>query len=57
VVAIVGGEFTVKRLGTDHGQLTLIAENPSFSAIPLQANDDPELWGVVTWCLQKRIQR
>lgn len=57
VIAIVGGEFTVKRLGTDLGQLALLSENPYFSAIPLHANDDPALWGVVTWCLQKRIRR
>lgn len=57
VVAIVAGEFTVKRLGTESGQPALLAENQSYSAIPLQAKDDPEVWGVVSWTLQRILTR
>lgn len=57
VVAIVGGEFTLKRLGYRGGEPTLNPENDLFTSIPLIAEDQPELWGTCTWNLRKLLQR
>ena len=48
VIAIIDGEFTVKRLHKYRGKITLKAENPEFKDI--HVNEDSELivWGVVT---------
>lgn len=48
VVAVIDGDFTVKRLYRRSGRLALIAENPAYS--PLVLGDEQELliWGVVT---------
>ena len=48
VIAVVDGEFTVKRLFKRGGKIRLLAENPDFA--PIEFLDGPELlvWGVVT---------
>ncbi|QLG88333.1 translesion error-prone DNA polymerase V autoproteolytic subunit [Chitinibacter bivalviorum] len=48
VVAVIDGDFTVKRLYQRHGRLALMAENPAYP--PLVLGDEQELliWGVVT---------
>jgi DNA polymerase V len=49
VVAVVGGDFTVKRLRVRGGRATLVAENPVHPPLP-----DPgefRVWGVVTFCI------
>lgn len=57
VVAIVAGEFTVKRLSAgDHGP-ALTSENPLFPTIPLLAKDEPVLWGTVIWNVQRTAHR
>ena len=47
VIAVVNGEFTVKRLVRRDGRIELQAENPNFQ--PISFGDDQELniWGVV----------
>lgn len=57
VVAIVDGDFTVKRLGGDNGFAQLDPANPEYTSIALKAEDEPELWGTVTWNLQRIAQR
>jgi DNA polymerase V len=48
VVAVINGEFTVKRfLKTPQG-IMLKAENASYSPIHINADMDFEIWGVVT---------
>jgi len=52
VVASLEGEFTVKRLGVDrYGQGWLLSENPKYPAIPVSAESDFFILGVVTFCL------
>jgi DNA polymerase V len=48
VIAVVDGEFTVKRLYKRGGKIRLLAENPDF--LPIEFNEGQELlvWGVVT---------
>jgi DNA polymerase V len=51
VVAVVDGDFTVKRLAKDHGRPVLRAENDEYPDIEVGAWSDARIWGVVTWSL------
>lgn len=51
VLAIVDGEFTVKRLYKRGQDIRLIAENPKFSPITLKEGQELSIWGVVTFNL------
>ena len=48
VIAVVDGEFTVKRLHKYKGNITLKAENPDFEHIKIGGTDELIIWGVVT---------
>ncbi|MDC1385916.1 translesion error-prone DNA polymerase V autoproteolytic subunit [Candidatus Thioglobus sp.] len=48
VIAVVDGEFTVKRLHKYKGSITLKAENPDFEDIKIGGTDELIIWGVVT---------
>ena len=48
VIAIIDGEFTVKRLSKRGGKIRLMAENPDFAAIEFKEGQELEIWGVVT---------
>ncbi len=52
VIAILNGEFTVKRIQFNHNQVLLIPENPAFSPV-IVSNDSFEVWGVVTYVIHK----
>lgn len=47
VIAVVNGEFTVKRFQKTTNGGVLIAENPDFPPICLSKNDHVHIWGVV----------
>lgn len=47
VVAIINGEYTVKRLKRYQGKITLFAENPDYKPMEILDNCDFEIWGVV----------
>lgn len=60
VVAVVAGEFTVKRLGKAGGRDALIPENRDMAPILLGEDEHVEVWGVVTWnlhCLDRNRPR
>ena len=46
VVAILDGNFTLKRLTFQHGLLRLEADHPDYSSIDLQQYGDVQIWGV-----------
>ena len=48
VVCALNGELTVKRLVREQEQWLLKPENPHYPTIPLQAELDMVIWGVVT---------
>ena len=48
VVAMVDGEFTVKRLYQRDGNLCLEASHPDFARIELREGQELAVWGVVT---------
>ena len=53
VIAVVDGEFTVKRLYKRAGRIRLLSENPDVA--PMEFNEGQELliWGVVTSVIHK----
>lgn len=46
VIAVVGGEMTVKRVCREGRQLYLVPGNEAYDRIPV--DDDLDVWGVVT---------
>jgi len=48
VIAVVDGEFTVKRLHKYKGNITLKSENPEFEDIKVGGTEELIIWGVVT---------
>ena len=48
VIAVVDGEFTVKRLHKYKGNITLKAENSEFEDIKIKGTDELIIWGDVT---------
>ena len=48
VIAVINGEFTVKRFYRNGSGIELRAENPRFKKIPLSEGMEMEIWGVVT---------
>ncbi len=53
VVAILNGEFTVKRLRKRRDAVYLLPENPKFKPIKISENSDFQVWGVVTYIIHK----
>ncbi len=53
VVAVVDGEFTVKRLTRTTRGMILAAEHPDYPPIPIDSETDVSIWGVVTWVLHQ----
>tara|TARA_B110000261_G_C13010991_1_gene328135 strand:+ start:362 stop:949 length:588 start_codon:yes stop_codon:yes gene_type:complete len=48
VIAVVDGEFTVKRLHKYKGKISLKAENPEFKDIEISKGNELIIWGIVT---------
>ncbi|MDR1962391.1 MAG: translesion error-prone DNA polymerase V autoproteolytic subunit [Planctomycetaceae bacterium] len=48
VVAVLDGEFTIKRLWVKGNQIELKPENPKFKTIRVADESQLEVWGVVT---------
>ena len=48
VIAVVDGDFTVKRLQKYGGKITLKAENDAFDDIKITGDNELIIWGVVT---------
>ncbi|MDI3461944.1 MAG: Error-prone repair protein UmuD [Nitrospira sp.] len=53
VVAVVNGEFTVKRLYRKGGQIQLTPENPFYPAIVITQESELVVWGVVTGSIRQ----
>ena len=51
VIAVVDGEYTVKRLDIIQGRTVLLAENLDYADIVLHGHTEMTVWGVVTWIL------
>lgn len=53
VVAIVNGEFTVKRFVMDKSGAFLVPENPKYPTFKIEEGSDFQVWGVVTYVIHK----
>jgi len=55
IIAVVSGEFTVKRLVYRAGRVVLKAENKDFEDLLLSGEDELVVWGVVTSVIHKYV--
>lgn len=55
VLAVINGEFTVKRLHQRDGRLALLPENPAYPPIELTAGQALQVWGVVSACVRRLL--
>ncbi|HEY2810859.1 MAG TPA: translesion error-prone DNA polymerase V autoproteolytic subunit [Rhabdochlamydiaceae bacterium] len=53
IIAVVQGEFTVKRLLKKEGRLFLAPENPSYPLFQIGPESDFQVWGIVTYVIHK----
>ncbi len=53
VVAILNGEFTVKRIEIRGNRVRLLPENVLYSPIEISADSDFQVWGIVTYVIHK----
>lgn len=53
IVALLNGEFTVKRLKIEEKKIYLIPENPRYSPIEVTAEADFQVWGIVTYVIHR----
>lgn len=53
VLAVIDGEYTLKRLYRLHGVIELHPENPTFEPIRLIEGQELQVWGVVTGVIRK----
>ena len=55
VLAVIDGEFTIKRVNVSEKELYLIPENENFSPIKITQEMDFQVWGIVTYIIHKAI--
>jgi DNA polymerase V len=55
VLAVIDGEFTVKRVNMNENELYLMPENNSFSPIKITKEMDFQVWGIVTYIIHKAV--
>ena len=53
VVAVINGEYTIKRLHSRPGCTELRADNPAFKPICFTENSSLEIWGVVVGVVRR----
>jgi len=53
VLAVLDGEFTVKRVDVQDDKLFLIPENPRLQPIEVGEESNFQVWGVVTFVIHK----
>ncbi len=55
VIAVVDGEFTIKRLYRRAGRIELRPENPAHATIIITPDTQLEIWGVVVGSVRRYI--
>lgn len=51
IIALVNGEFNVKRLYIKDSCVQLLSENPKYPPLSITPEMDFEVWGVVTYVI------
>ena len=57
VIAVVEGDYTIKRLRYRHGQPELWPENPAYTPITFAEGAELEIWGVVVGVVRRITTR
>jgi DNA polymerase V len=52
-VAVVDGEYTIKRLYKYRGRIELRPENPDYPAITFEEGSELQIWGVVVGVVRR----
>ena len=55
VIAMIDGEFTIKRLSIKNGELYLRAENNSYPDFNFKNHIDIQIWGVVIYSIHSYL--
>jgi|TARA_B110000263_G_C15036591_1_gene386586 DNA polymerase V len=55
VLAVIDGEFTVKRVNVNNDELYLMPENSNFPPIKITEEMDFQVWGIVTYIIHKAV--
>ena len=55
VLAVIDGEFTVKRVNVSEKELYLVPENENSSPIRITQEMDFQVWGIVTYIIHKAL--
>lgn len=53
VLAVINGEFTVKRIRMMQDKVFLEPENPQYMSMEINPNWDFRVWGIVTYVIHK----
>jgi DNA polymerase V len=53
VLAVIDGDFTVKKLHKTKTELALYPANPNYDPIPITEDMNFQVWGVVTYTIHK----
>ena len=53
VLAVIDGEFTVKRIAVNENRLYLMPENDNFSPIKITTAMNFQVWGIITHIIHK----
>lgn len=53
VIAVIDGEYTLKRLYCQLGRVELHPDNPAYKSICLAEGSELQIWGVVTGVVRK----
>lgn len=54
-IALINGEFTVKKIKKNGGKLWLMPSNPRYRPLEINAEMNFEIWGVVTYVIHPTI--
>ena len=55
VLAVIDGEFTVKRIHINNDEIYLLPENDDFNPIKITSEMNFEIWGVVTFIIHESV--
>ena len=55
VLAVLDGEFTVKRIKKSSDELYLMPANENYQPVKVTSDIDFQIWGVVTFIIHKAL--
>jgi DNA polymerase V len=53
IIAVLNGEYTVKRFRKEKGEIWLIPEHAAYDRVLVTTEMDFQIWGVVTFIINK----